>query len=150
MKKYMKCTVKIAPINSSETARVLYYEPRVAIENIPENRREVIRWIDFFEDLGVDFNEGTCDTHNLRVYDLGYGAHIEYDPVFNTGIIKYQRIGDYRSELMLRRENYFMIVEYEEVFPTLKDLFDVPLDEVAEYINYVMSSVKNKEGITNV
>lgn len=138
MKKYMSCTVKIAPISSSEVARVLYYESRKAVDEIPENYNKIIRWVDYFENFGVNFDTGEYNPEALDTYfDLDFGARIEYDPMYNTGFIKYMHIADFRSELMLKRENYFMTVEYKEVFPTLEDLKNVPLDEVVEYIKYI-------------
>ena len=74
MTKYMDVIVTIAPINSSESPRIIHIESNVPTEEIPENKNEVIRWVDKFEELGLDFDTGeySGDEDNLPLeYDLG-------------------------------------------------------------------------------
>jgi hypothetical protein len=138
MIRFFSVKVSIAPINSSEQDRLIYYEPLACASEVPENDREVIRWVDFFEDHGVDFELATwADVTNVVYYPLYCNAYIEYSPEFNTGFVKYSNTVCFPQEIMLRRENYFMIREYEEVYPSLEKLKDFPINEVIEYVKYV-------------
>ena len=75
MTKYVNIKVTIAPINSSESPRVIFFLNNAPIDEIPENKTEVIRWVDKFEELGLNFDTGEYngDVNNLPLeYDLGY------------------------------------------------------------------------------
>lgn len=140
MTKYANIKVTIAPINSSESPRIIHIESNVPMTEIPESYNEVIRWVDKFEELGLDFNTGEYngDVNNLPLeYDLGYKAKILYQDGMNTGIVDYSEIGGWRSPIVLRRENYIKRTEYTECYPSLQDLKDKPLNEVVEYIKYL-------------
>ena len=140
MTKYMDVIVTIAPINSSESPRIIHIESNVPTEEIPENKNEVIRWVDKFEELGLDFDTGeySGDVDNLPLeYDLGYKAKILYHDGMNTGVVEYSEIGGWRNPILLRRENYVKRTEYTERYPSLQDLKDRPLNEVVDYIKYL-------------
>ena len=140
MTKYMVVIVTIAPINSSESPRIIHIESNVPTEEIPENKNEVIRWVDKFEELGLDFDTGeySGDVNNLPLeYDLGYKAKILYHDGMNTGVVEYSEIGGWRNPILLRRENYVKRTEYIERYPSLQDLKDRPLNEVVDYIKYL-------------
>ena len=140
MTKYMDVIVTIAPINSSESPRIIHIESNVPTEEIPENKNEVIRWVDKFEELGLDFNTGeySGNIDNLPLeYDLGYKAKILYHDGMNTGVVEYSEIGGWRNPILLRRENYVKRTEYTERYPSLQDLKDRPLNEVVDYIKYL-------------
>ena len=140
MIKYMDVVVTIAPINSSESTRIIHIESNVPTEEIPENKNEVIRWVDKFEELGLDFDTGeySGDVNNLPLeYDLGYKAKILYHDGMNTGVVEYSEIGGWRNPILLRRENYVKRTEYIERYPSLQDLKDRPLNEVVDYIKYL-------------
>lgn len=140
MTKYMDVIVTIAPINSSESPRIIHIESNVPTEEIPENKCEVIRWVDKFENLGLNFDTGEYNGKQEDLplnYDLGYSAFIEYDRDMNTGVVKYSEIGGWRSPILLRRENYVKHTEYIECYPSLQDLKDKPLNEVVDYIKYL-------------
>lgn len=140
MTKYMDVVVTIAPINSSESPRIIHIESNVPTEEIPENKNEVIRWVDKFEELGLDFDTGeySGDVNNLPLeYDLGYKAKILYHDGMNTGVVEYSEIGGWRNPILLRRENYVKRTEYTERYPSLQDLKDRPLNEVVDYIKYL-------------
>lgn len=140
MTKYMNIRVTIAPINSSEAPRVIHFLNYVPIDKIPENKCEVIRWVDKFENLGLNFDTGEYNGKQEDLplnYDLGYSAFIEYDRGMNTGVVKYSEIGGWRSPIVLHRENYIKCTEYTECYPSLQDLKDKPLNEVVEYIKYL-------------
>lgn len=146
--KFVKQKVSIAPINSSEAARLIYYEPRLQVDEIPENSRKVLRWVDEFEYMGLDFNTGEMHQPSTLdlVYNIGYGAYITYEPGMNTGIIKYYNLSDWRSEMLLRRENYFMIIEYEEVYPTLEELKGIPIIDLVKYCVDIADDYKKLRG----
>ena len=140
MTKYMDVIVTIAPINSSESPRIIHIESNVPTEEIPENKNEVIRWVDKFEELGLDFDTGeySGNVDNLPLeYDLGYKAKILYHDGMNTGVVEYSEIGGWRNPILLRRENYVKRTEYTERYPSLQDLKDRPLNEVVDYIKYL-------------
>lgn len=140
MIKYMDVVVTIAPINSSESPRIIHIESNVPTEEIPENKNEVIRWVDKFEELGLDFDTGeySGDVNNLPLeYDLGYKAKILYHNGMNTGVVEYFEIGGWRNPILLHRENYVKRTEYTERYPSLQDLKDRPLNEVIDYIKYL-------------
>ena len=140
MTKYMDVIVTIAPINSSESPSIIHIEINVPTEEIPENKNEVIRWVDKFEELGLDFDTGeySGDVNNLPLeYDLGYKAKILYHDGMNTGVVEYSEIGGWRNPILLRRENYVKRTEYTERYPSLQDLKDRPLNEVVDYIKYL-------------
>ena len=142
MNKYMSCKVSIAPINSSETARIIYYNRLISTEDIPENKRKTVRWLEAFEELGLNWDTGEITGDNESIYyNIGYECSIEYDRRFNTGILKYSLPNGCKNDLMLRRENYFMIIEYEEVFPSLNDLMNLPVNELLEYLSYVRTKL---------
>ena len=140
MTKYMNIRVTIAPINSSEAPRIIHFLNKVPVDEIPENKCEVIRWIDKFENLGLNFDTGEYNGKQEDLplnYDLGYSAFIEYNPDMNTGVVQYSEIGGWRSPVLLRRENYVKRTEYTECYPSIQDLKDKPLNEVVEYIKYL-------------
>ena len=140
MKKYVNVKVTIAPINSSESPRTIHIENNVPVDEIPENKAEVIRWVDKFENLGLDFNTGEYSGKQEDlplVYALGYKSQIEYNRDMNTGVVEYSEIGGWHSPILLRRENYVKRTEYTECYPSLQDLKDRPLNEVVDYIKYL-------------
>lgn len=152
MTKYVNIKVTIAPINSSESPRVIFFLNNAPIDEIPENKTEVIRWVDKFEELGLNFDTGEYngDVNNLPLeYDLGYKAKILYHDGMNTGIVDYSEIGGWRSPIVLRRENYIKRTEYTECYPSLQDLKDKPLNEVVDYIKYLYNREDNSINVTD-
>ncbi len=150
MTKYVDIKVSIAPINSSENPRIIYFEKCVPMKELPENSKEIIRWVDKFENLGLDFDTGEYDGKQEDLplnYDLGYSAFIEYDRDMNTGVVKYSEIGGWRSPILLRRENYIKTIEYIEVYPSLEYLKNTPLNEVVDYIKYLYNK---EDALVNV
>lgn len=142
MVKFVKERVMIAPINSSEEARLLYVNPLKTIKGseIPEDKRVILRWMNTFKEKGLDFDTGKVPdgvSYDDLTLVLDYNTVIKYSPEFNTGII--HCIGKYCSlpTIMLRQENYFMICEYEEVYPSLNEVMDVPLNDLVEYLQYL-------------
>lgn len=145
--KFVTQTVSVAPIHSSETSRIIYFNSKLKVDEIPENSRKVLRWVDEFEQIGLDFNTGEMtqpSTVDLK-YDVGFNAYIEYHAGLNTGILTYPLLGQQNS-LVLRRENYFLTVEYKEIYPPLKDLQDIPLDELISYYKYVSNKLDDQGG----
>ena len=152
MTKYANIKVTIAPINSSESPRIIHIESNVPMTEIPESYNEVIRWVDKFEELGLDFNTGEYngDVNNLPLeYDLGYKAKILYQDGMNTGIVDYSEIGGWHSPILLRRENYVKHTEYIECYPSLQDLKDKPLNEVVDYIKYLYNREDTSINVTD-
>ena len=152
MTKYVNIKVTIAPINSSESPRIIHFAKCVPMKELPENSKEVIRWVDKFEKLGLDFDTGEYNGRQedlpLR-YELGYKAFIEYNRDMNTGMVQYSEIGGWRNPILLRKENYVKTVEYIEVYPSLEYLKNTPLNEVVDYIKYLYNREETSVNVSN-